>query len=233
MPSYFEILNADGSHFIDDSFRNFEIIQRGFFNSGSGGMIYYQGSDDLANLVFVRPLNGDGYFRNYGPPPGGMPAAIGIYPAGTYFSIYNQFNGRDFEYIVARIGGVSDTVDNFGLQVFGESGDEIFHSSRKYLTLVDSWSQNLVTTPSPLIRQLPTPSYGKNLFVCINFMPVTRVTWTPVEQSQDTFTEAWAVNLNGTQLSITSFLAIDGELGYYLSWEAPSNAAQVFLIAEA
>lgn len=234
MATYFEIYNDDGTHFIDDNFRNFEIVQRGFITATNDGtMLPYPGSPDLANLVFVRPIGGTGYFRNYGPPPGGLPAQVGIYPPGTYFAVFNQFPNRQFEYIVARSGGVPGPNDNFGLQVFNEAGEEVFHSSRKYLTLVDSWLQPVVTSPTPTTRQLPAPATGKDLFVCINFMPVTRVTSTNVEGSLDLFSEAWAVQLSGQTLTIVSFFLLDGETGQQLSWQVPNSASQMFLIAEA
>lgn len=240
MATYYEVINDQNSTLVDDSFKNYEIIQRGiclpYWNQGGNGMINYPGDPGLNNLVFVRPVGHTQRFRNYGPPPSGLTQQVGVppflvWPVGTYFGIWSGGDNLQYEYIVAKIGA-SAPANGAVIQAFNASGEEVFHSGRKYLKVTEGWMQ--AATYSPVTRNLKAPSAGKNLFVCINHLGLTSHTSTVIPgESSDTYSAFRTVRLNGNQITVNTYDDLGDGTGDTTIWEMPIGTLYPVLIAEA
>lgn len=167
---------------LDETYENYEVIKRGsYINSGNFAKgftrIYYEGSADRTNLVFIRaPLNV--WFCNYEPVLIGGGSMTDAYPGTGSFSV-NCPAGTQIEYVVcSRIAKpVSDT---FGLEIRDATGRQVFHSGKDYMKIkVVRWTtpqgpSSQVWFPPNSIAYSPVEP-GRKLYVLLNTLNTKKI----------------------------------------------------------
>lgn len=197
MPVGIKSINDGLTTQIDSDYKNYVQSAKGLIPSV--GDIYFTGSGDASNLVFIRPVEtGKTAIFSYGSAGGGfIPGANWWNPTSTSTWLMRGMASQKntaVEYVVmCNASAAGLPFGNFGFQIFDESGQHIvFDSTFPYLSVQGFYYYS--NSGPDLELALPPPPMGKKYFIGINGVAMTRVDVTNYESSFDEDTYGFAVS---------------------------------------